>query len=73
MYDKNGTHDKRNKHTAQVWVHGEKQVTLYPMKPKPPKTRLRGRLTKEELQVYCTEAMSRNTEFEVELFSKLGE
>eukprot|EP00268_Persea_americana_P063065 TRINITY_DN8139_c0_g1_i3.p1 TRINITY_DN8139_c0_g1~~TRINITY_DN8139_c0_g1_i3.p1 ORF type:complete len:177 (-),score=19.39 TRINITY_DN8139_c0_g1_i3:51-581(-) len=50
MYDKNDTNGMRD--NTYTFMHGEKQVTLRPMKPAPPKKGSSSRLTKEVLQVH---------------------
>lgn len=52
MYDKNGTNGMRD--NTYTFMHGEKQVTLRPMKPEPPKKGSSFHLTKEALQVHTS-------------------
>ena len=50
MYDKNGTNGMRD--NTYTFMQGEKQVTLCPMKPAPPKKGSSSRLIQEALQVH---------------------
>eukprot|EP00268_Persea_americana_P063791 TRINITY_DN8317_c0_g1_i1.p1 TRINITY_DN8317_c0_g1~~TRINITY_DN8317_c0_g1_i1.p1 ORF type:complete len:102 (-),score=13.90 TRINITY_DN8317_c0_g1_i1:753-1058(-) len=49
MYDKNDTHGMRD--NTYTFMHGGKQVTIHPMKPKTPKKKLRADATKEVLHI----------------------
>ena len=50
MYDKNGINGMCN--NTYTFMHSEKQVTLCPMKPAPPKKGSSSRLIQEALQVH---------------------
>ena len=50
MYEKNATHSMRD--NTYMFMHGRKQVTLHPKKPKLPKKRSISSITKEALQVH---------------------
>ena len=50
MYNKNGTSGMRN--NTSTFMHSEKQVTLRPMKPAPPKQGSSSCLIKDVLQVH---------------------
>ena len=50
IYDKNGTNRMRD--NTYTFMHGEKQVTLCPMKLAPPKKGSSSRLIQEALQVH---------------------
>ena len=71
MYDKNRTHGMHD--NTYTFAQNGKHVTLHPMKPEPPKNGSRS-ITKISFKyTLSTEATSRSTKLEVELFPTCGE